>query len=169
MGAAAVAVTAAESRGRRRSVTVGWATASGGTTGAAGRGGSGTIQRSVDGQRARLTKRFEIVPARLDERMVWRKSRGHDLVRPPVAPLRFRVISNPLADDAEVVERAGDVGVRRTELALLKRERVMKMSRRRVEITRRRRLFGGINGRSDLSRIRHDGIPAGESYKRTSD
>ena len=79
------AAVAAESRGREERPQVP-GRGSAAAPPAGGGGGSGELRGTSIGSARALQNSSEIPPARLDERMLGRKGRRHDLARPPVTP-----------------------------------------------------------------------------------
>jgi hypothetical protein len=90
----------------------------------------------------RLAERREILATCLDERMLGRKRCADDLARASIAAFSLGVVARALAHDAEIIERARDIGMRRPERRLLQRKRIAKMSCRGGKISCYRRLLG---------------------------
>ena len=91
---------------------------------------------------------LKVPAARGDELVIGRKSLRGDRVRAPEGALGLVELADALADDAQIVQRVGEVGVRGPERAFLQRRRLAKIPCRRGEIVRRCGLF----------RSGHDGL-----------
>jgi hypothetical protein len=96
----------------------------------------------------------KVLAARGDERMVRRQRRGRDGVRPAEVVLRVDRIVGHLADDAEIVQRVGEVWVVRTERLLLKGDRLAQELLGGGVIAGRGGLFSVFDDRVGFARFR---------------
>ena len=88
--------------------------------------------------------------------MVVRQNRPRDLIRSPVEALGVGRLVDDLADDAEIVQRVGEVGIERAELGLLHERRVAEQLFGGRVVAGRGGLFSCIDHGSSFARVRHE-------------
>ena len=87
--------------------------------------------------------------------MLGRKGGRRDRVGAAVAFFGRGPVAGALADDAEIIERVGELGMSRPELSLLQLHRPLEVLRRRAKIPGPCGLFGSFDDGLQIARIGH--------------
>src|SRR4029453_15657725 len=100
--------------------------------------------------------------ARLDKRMAGWEGRGDHRICATIAALGGGDVAHALMNDAKVVERSGEIGIRQAEVGFLAREGGAQMVGGADEVAFGYRLLGCIaSGRWIVARIRHRDVLGG--------
>jgi hypothetical protein len=105
------------------------------------RGRRRTDSGYIDRQATRAAEVFEVLSARCDHRIVRRKRRGRNRGRPAVERLGIARSSGFLSDDGEVIQRARQIRMQRTQLSFLNACGMSQQLIRRREVASGRGMF----------------------------